>query len=166
MTRVQRELSAAVPETAYARPMSGKLLKRAEFLRVSKGRRFFTPAFVLQAARRGSETQDYPARFGLTITKKTGNAVERNRMRRRLREAIKGAVAMDAKPGTDYVIVAQREALARPFAALVRDIEQAVAEINVKLDIPGSPRRQKPGLDKSRRPPPTGSKKIGTGSGQ
>ncbi len=113
----------------------GRLRKRPEFIRVSKGRRHFTPAFALQASRRAGAPDDLePARFGLTITKKTGTAVERNRMRRRLREAIKMARGMDARPGCDYVIVAQREALARPFAALVADIERAVADINAKLD--------------------------------
>ena len=113
----------------------GRLRKRAEFIRVSKGRRHFSPAFALQANRRAEATGEIEGpRFGLTVTKKTGNSVERNRMRRRLREAIKLARAMDARPGCDYVIVAQREALARPFAALVADIERAVADINAKLD--------------------------------
>ena len=124
--------------TSACRPSvvsAGRLKKRAEFLRVAKGRRFFTPAFALQASRRSGAADAEAARFGFTITKKTGNAVERNRMRRRLREVLKCAPAMDAKPGCDYVIVAQRMALARPFTALVADIERAVAEINAKLGI-------------------------------
>jgi len=122
-------------DQALGEAKPGRLRKRPEFIRVSKGRRHFTPAFALQASRRAGTPDDIePARFGLTITKKTGTAVERNRMRRRFREAIKMARAMDARPGCDYVIVAQREALARPFAALVADIERAVADINAKLD--------------------------------
>ncbi len=111
----------------------GRLKKRAEFLRVAKGRRFFTPAFALQATVRGPDAVIQSPRFGFTVTKKTGNSVERNRIRRRLREVVRQAQAMDASPGYDYVIVAQRMALARPFADLVTDVERAVAEINAKL---------------------------------
>ena len=129
-----------MPAEAAASPLAirmanGRLKKRAEFLRAAKGRRFFTPAFALQAVKRPAEGSLEPARFGLTITKKTGNSVERNRMRRRLREALKNAMAMDAKPGCDYVIVAQRGILDRPFTDLVSDIERAVGEINAKLGI-------------------------------
>lgn len=114
-----------------------RLRQRADFLHVAKGRRSFAPAFVVQGSRRGGPANPATApsaRFGLTITKKTGTAVERNRMRRRLREAIKMALGMDARPGCDYVIVAQREALTRPFSAMVADLERAVADINAKLD--------------------------------
>lgn len=124
-----------VENSAADSQVAGRLRKRAEFIKVSKGRRHFTPAFALQVAKRvGAPDDGEPARFGLTITKKTGTAVERNRIRRRLREAIKMARGMDARPGCDYVIVAQREALARPFAALVADLERAVADINAKLE--------------------------------
>lgn len=130
--------SADASETVSAVAVPDRLKTRAEFVRVSKGRRFFTPAFALQAAPRNpAQARDSAAerpRFGLTITKKTGNAVERNRIRRRLRETLKCAPAMDAKPGYDYVIVAHREALARPFTALVADLERAVTEINAKFD--------------------------------
>ncbi len=117
----------------YPAKTAGRLKKRAEFLRVAKGRRFFTPAFALQAAQRLPDMAAELPRFGFTVTKKTGNSVERNRIRRRLREALKQTRAMDARPGCDYVIVAQRMALARPFADLVTDVERAVAEINAKL---------------------------------
>lgn len=139
--------SAAAPSGPTPRQSPGKLLKRADFLRTSKGRRYFTPAFALQAARRPTEDCAQAPRFGITITKKVGGSVERNRMRRRLREAIKLAAAMDARPGTDYVIVAQREALSHSFAALICDLEKAVSEINTKLDSPRPPRRPKPAQD-------------------
>ncbi len=125
---------SAVTSASSAPAPARKLRKRTEFLRVAKGRRFFTPAFALQAASRLPAETVEPPGFGLTITKKTGNAVVRNRIRRRLRAALKCAPAIDAKPGCDYVIVARREALARPFTGLMTDIEQAVAAINVKLE--------------------------------
>ena len=166
MTLANDRDPAAVP-SPEKRQVPERLRKRPEFLRVAKGRRYFTPAFALQAAMRApDDTSAAAARFGLTVTKKTGNSVQRNRMRRRLREAIKQASGMDARPGCDYVIVAQRETLSRPFAALIGDIEKAVAEINEKLDRPEPPRRPRPGQDRKQQRKPQASEKVGTGSDQ
>jgi ribonuclease P protein component len=65
-----------------------------------------------------------PARFGLTITKKVGNAVERNRIRRRLREAIRTACRDDMVPGFDYVIVARRDLLRVPFEVVTGELSR------------------------------------------
>lgn len=85
--------------------------------------------FTLQANRRGhlQAEQDQPgARIGFTVTKKVGNAVERNRIRRRLREAVRLSEALSPAPETDYVLVARREALSVPFVRLKADLEAAV----------------------------------------
>jgi ribonuclease P protein component len=74
-------------------------LRRAEFLRVARGKRFHAAAFSLQAAAREDSAQDAPPRFGFTVTRKAGRAVERNRMRRRLREALRRAAPLEALPG-------------------------------------------------------------------
>ena len=74
------------------------------------------------------------ARFGFTVTKKTGNAVERARMRRRLKEAIRVTQALPVREGHDYVFVARRDALTTPFAELSTQIVRALAEIGGKLD--------------------------------
>lgn len=116
-------------------PRPGRLRKRAEFLNAAKGARFHAPAFSLQAIAREGEGREgegganrvtEPARFGFTVTRKAGGAVERNRMRRRLREAVRRAAPLGAKPGFDYVIVARRSALEAGFDQLVSDLAQAM----------------------------------------
>jgi ribonuclease P protein component len=109
----------------------GRLRRRSEFLSAAKGLRFNARAFSLQAIGRSDPGE---ARFGFTVTNKTGNAVERARMRRRLKEAIRTAEALPVREGHDYVFVARREALSTPFAELSHQIVRALAEIGTKLD--------------------------------
>jgi ribonuclease P protein component len=104
----------------------GRLKRRAEFQRVSRGRRRAYEAFTLQAAPRTlDEASNATARVGFTVTKKVGVAVVRNRIRRRLKEALRAASPLEARPDCDYVVMARREALARPFAELIDDLRQA-----------------------------------------
>ena len=103
-----------------------RLRKRAEFHRVARGRRKSFEAFTLQAAPREAG-HDGPAgaRVGFTVTRKVGNGVVRNRIRRRLREALRAARPLEVEADHDYVLMARRNALARSFAALVEDLRQA-----------------------------------------
>jgi len=103
-----------------------RLKRRAEFQRVGRGRRTQAPSFTLQANRR-AESLGF-ARFGLTITKKVGNAVERNRIRRRLREALRLTVGLETRPDHDYVLMARRETLGRRFEALQADMRRAFSQ--------------------------------------
>ena len=103
-----------------------RLTKRAEFQRTAKGSRFHTRAFSMQMAVRDESA---PARFGLTVTRKTGNSVERNRIRRRLREALRLGAAETAPAGRDYVIVARRELLGEPFDGLKAALTRAFDKI-------------------------------------
>jgi ribonuclease P protein component len=137
-------------------PPWGRLRRRAEFQRVSRGRRAQAPSFTLQANARA--VADAPAaeaarpRVGFTVTKKVGDAVERNRIRRRLKEALRRAGAVAPSPGHDYVVMARREALTRPFAALIADIERAFAQLSrpePPVRAPG--RRAAPATDGERR---------------
>ncbi len=105
-----------------------RLVRRADFVACSKGRRVATAAFVLQERRRGDEL---PPRFGFTVTKKTGGAVERNRMRRRLKEAVRLGAAPAAAAGSDYVLVLNRNALDRPFETLMTDLADALRRASV-----------------------------------
>lgn len=89
-----------------------RLKKRAEFLAARKGRRLNGPLFFVEVLDR---RDGRPARYGLTVTRKVGNAVERNRIRRRLREAIRVQSGADMVAGFDYVIVARRDLLVAPF---------------------------------------------------
>ena len=104
----------------------GRLTKRAEFQRVSRGGRVSVETFTLQSRRRDeAELSAASARIGLTVTKKVGGAVERNRIRRRLKEALRAASPLEAARDHDYVLMARREALGRRFVALVNDVRDA-----------------------------------------
>jgi ribonuclease P protein component len=113
-------------KAAPAAEALGRLRRRAEFQRVARGRRKALDAFTLQAVRREDGDND-PAgpRVGFTITRKVGKAVERNRIRRRLKEALRAARPLETEADHDYVLVARREALGRSFAALIEDLRQA-----------------------------------------
>jgi ribonuclease P protein component len=108
-----------------------RLKKRAEFQRVARGVRWQSEGFALQAAKRDEVSLTGP-RIGFTATRKTGDAVERNRLRRRLKEAIRLAEKLDARPDHDYVLIARRGALSRPFELLRADLNRAFAAIHVR----------------------------------
>jgi len=96
-----------------------RLRKRAEFVAVAGGSKLSLPGFSLQARRRADQPAD-AARFGFTVTKRIGNAVVRNRIKRRLREAVR--LAGDAAPPLDFVLVGRRAALTLPFERLISDL--------------------------------------------
>lgn len=98
-----------------------RLRKRAEFLAVRRGERRRGPLFTLEVFDRGDGD---PPRIGFTVTKKTGNAVQRNRIRRRLREAVRLHAAADMAPGKDYVIVARDELLTAPFREIAAQLSR------------------------------------------
>ncbi|AEQ10674.1 ribonuclease P [Brucella melitensis NI] len=72
-----------------------------------------------------AKTGDNP-RVGFTVTKKNGNAVIRNRIRRRLKEAIRCHAGRDMAPSTDYVIVAREQALNAPFSQLTEELSRRI----------------------------------------
>ncbi|MDK9696392.1 MAG: ribonuclease P protein component [Siculibacillus sp.] len=100
-----------------------RLKRRAEFLAVARGVRSARRAFVLQTLRLPDETDE--PRCGFTVSKKVGNAVVRNRVRRRLKEAIRLDADDLGRPGFDHVVIGRREALAQPFADLRADLAGA-----------------------------------------
>lgn len=114
-----------------------RLKKRAEFLAVAKGARSARRGFVLQAL--ADPQSEAAPRVGFTVTKKTGNAVERNRIRRRLREAIRLDGHRHARPGADYVLVGRRDALGLPFETLVADLASAFRQVH-RGPGPGGPK--------------------------
>ena len=107
-----------------------RLTKRSEFLAAAdRGRRFRSSAFTVQVLDRPSEAagSDAPGlRLGLTASRKTGNAVKRNRIRRRLREAAKQALASQTERPCDIVIVARSDVLTARFKTLVADLSIAI----------------------------------------
>lgn len=103
-----------------------RLKKRRDFLAVAKGRKAARRPFVLERRQRGD---DDAARFGFTVTKRTARkAVERNRIRRRLREAVRLAAADATLTGADYVLVGRRGALTESFASIRAELRGALAE--------------------------------------
>ena len=108
------------------------LTKRADFLRAAQARRQPTPGFLLQArARRSGETPDDVVRVGFTCSKKLGNAVARNRAKRRLREIARLVLPGRARPGWDYVLVGRPGTTAtRDFAQLQADLARALDQVH------------------------------------
>jgi ribonuclease P protein component len=128
-----REPDALVGDTGRteaAAPAWTRLRRRADFQRAARGRRANGVTFALQArARAEAEVGEASPRVGFTVTRKIGGAVERNRIRRRLKAALAAASAIAPDAHSDYVLVARRPALTRRFAALVADVERAFAQI-------------------------------------
>lgn len=115
-----------------------RLKSRPEFLRIQRnGRRFATPGFVLQACPVRPGTAGAAPRaagdigFGLTASRKVGNAVARNRARRRLRAlAVEGLPGM-ARPGVDYVIIARSGTNRRSWTDLQQDLRLALKRLKM-----------------------------------
>jgi ribonuclease P protein component len=104
-----------------------RLRQRADFLAAAAGAKAPSTAFVLQTRNRRDEG---PARFGFTVSKKVGNAVERNRVRRRLREIVRLSAATRVRAGHDYVLIGRRAALNMPFARMTEDFEGALRRVH------------------------------------
>ncbi len=118
-----------------AKPVE-RLKKRPQFLHVAKGAKAVMPGLILQARRRpdGPDTSSEPAsgaiRIGFTATRKIGNAVVRNRTKRRLREAARRIMPLYGRDGFDYVLVGRAATPAREFAALCDDLKKALGKIH------------------------------------
>ena len=117
------------------------LARRADFLRIgADGLRRVTPGFILQAATRDSSDAQ-PIRVGFTASRKVGNAVARNRAKRRLRALADRVMAAVASPVFDYVFIGRAEILNRNFAALELDLRQALLHIAKGEGTPSRPRK-------------------------
>ena len=103
-----------------------RLKQRADFLAAAKGAKVPVGAFVLQARARGDAA---PARFGFTVSRKVGSAVERNRVRRRLKEIVRRNAALIPQSAHDYVLIGRRAALAMPFARIDAEFSSAMTRL-------------------------------------
>jgi len=103
------------------------LLKRADFLRLAAGARRVTPGFILQIAPAGQAA--CAVRVGFTASRKVGNAVARNRVKRRLRALADRVMPEAANPPNDYVFIGRAETLNRDFAAMEQDLRQALRKL-------------------------------------
>ena len=119
-----------------------RLKTRADFVRVAAGRgRAVRPAFILQAAPQPIDADGGVVRVGFTASRRVGNAVMRNRAKRRLRAVAAEVLSRKGRPGTDYVIVARATSSERRYAELVTDLETALRQLDRHMGRGGSPSR-------------------------
>jgi ribonuclease P protein component len=116
------------------------LKNRADFLRIAAtGLRRVTPAFILQAA---ACAAGQTGRVGFTVSRKVGNAVSRNRARRRLRAVADTVMATGAGDALDFVLIGRGEALTRDFTAMTNDLRHAMERLRKGEASPSKPRRR------------------------
>lgn len=123
-----------------------RLRRRQDFVRASKtGARVSARLFTLQMAGQGGPEEAVSpaeARFGFTVTKKVAGAVGRNRIRRRLKEALRISGDLGARPGRDYVFVARRGALDAPFVEIVSQMAQGFARLDERSAAKARPKQK------------------------
>ncbi len=105
------------------------ITKRADFLAANRGKRFARPGFVLLVHDRNND--DQAIRLGITITNKVGNAVVRNRMRRRFRALMREMLPGLGKPGSDHILIGRGDAIEMDFDRLRSDLHKAFARVAV-----------------------------------
>ena len=108
-------------------PTIQRLTRRSEFLACARAPSTAKGAIVVQARPRDDDTA--LVRVGFTATKRIGGAVERNRAKRRLREAARALIADFGAPGIDYVIIARGGVLTRPWPRLLDDVKTALLRL-------------------------------------
>lgn len=96
--------------------------KRADFLAANRGLRVARPGFVLLARPNGGQGK----RFGITVTKKIGNAVVRNRMKRRFRALLRAALPDAGLPDHDHVLIGREGGIERDFARMAEELGEAL----------------------------------------
>ncbi len=112
--------------------MLATLTRRADFLAAARAGRAGTQGFLLQARKRQeSEADPTLVRVGFTCSKKVGNAVARNRAKRRLREIARAVLPEAGRPGWDYVLIGRANVTAnRPFETLLQELREAVERVH------------------------------------
>ena len=137
-------------------PALRRLKTRRQFLAVAASRRKWAmPGLILQARRRPpaedtpgagvSESSERYLGVGFTVSRKVGNAVARNRAKRRLRAVASEILPTAGRPGFDYVIIGRKATLDRSFTELRRDLQEAMERLQSR----GRDRREHDGVAKA-----------------
>ncbi len=132
MADVARQSAGATDAPAAFVSVQPVTLKtRADFLRAARAARRTTPGFLLQARQSAPEEGGEAVRIGLTCSKKLGNAVTRNRAKRRLRAVARAVLPRHGRAGWDYVLVGRPHAtISHDFAAMCDDLRRALRHIH------------------------------------
>jgi ribonuclease P protein component len=117
------------------------LTKRADFLRANSGTRNARAGFVLLTRPNGGQG----IRFGITVTKKIGNAVVRNRMKRRFRELLRAALPAQGLPDHDHVLIGRAGGVERDFALMAEELSKALERAREGKGDPSGGRRPRKG---------------------
>jgi len=118
-----------------ARLAASRLKQRADFLQAQRGVRKVVGALTLEICSTPPEKAVRDGfRIGFTASRKVGNAVARNRARRRLRAVAAVLLPQSAKEGTDYVLIARRTTLSRPYQLLLDDLATALRAAHLRLN--------------------------------
>ncbi|HSF13280.1 MAG TPA: ribonuclease P protein component [Erythrobacter sp.] len=121
--------------------MISVLTKRADFLAANSGLRNARAGFVLLTRPNGGQG----IRFGITVTKKIGNAVVRNRMKRRFRELLRAALPNQGLPDHDHVLIGRAGGIERDFHLLEQELAKALERAREGKGDPSGGRRPRKG---------------------
>ncbi|MEP2990845.1 MAG: ribonuclease P protein component [Parasphingorhabdus sp.] len=126
--------SQSIEPATSQKPIS-VIRKRPDFVAANRGKRFVSPGFVLLIhKRRNGHAADHQAvRFGITVTKKIGNAVVRNRMKRRFRALISDILPKYGLDGADHILIGRKQDKGPAFGAMQADLEKGLKHLAKKF---------------------------------